>query len=197
MAVISLYLSAVDLPVHSRIGTQQQLLPGLPPGVEGAGYQYSPEGAVVEHPPVFAGKGNPLGHALVDDVHRFLGQSVHVCFPGAIIAPLDGVVEEPVGTVAVALVILGRIDAPLGCDAVRPPGRILIAECLDVVAQLGQGGGSRTAGQPGTHHNNVDVPFVGGVHQVDLVLMLGPFVGQWAGRDLGVQNSHASSALSG
>ena len=138
-----LHLAQADLALQGLVGAQQQLLAGLAPGVEGAAHQGAAEGAVVQQPAVFPGEGHALGHALVDDVHRHLGQAVDVGLPGPEVAALDRVVEQAEGAVAVVAVVLGGVDAALGGDGVGPARAVLVAEAEDFVAQLGQGGGGR------------------------------------------------------
>ena len=146
---------AVGDLLHQRlVGAEQELLAGLAPGVEGAGDLGAAEGAVVEQAAVLAGEGHALGDALVDDVDRDLGEAVDVGLAGAVVAALHRVVEEPVDAVAVVLVVLGRVDAALGGDGVRPPGRVVVADDLDVVALLAEGGGSRGAGEAGAHDDD-------------------------------------------
>ena len=110
-----------DLPLQGLVGADQQLLAGLAAGVEGARHLHAAEGAVVEQAAVLAGERDALGHALVDDLHADLGQPVDVGLPGAEVAALHRVVEQPVDRVAVVAVVLGRVDAALGGDRVRPP----------------------------------------------------------------------------
>src|SRR5690606_41788945 len=57
----------------------------------------------------------------LDDVRGDLGEAVDVRLAGAEVAALDRVVEEAEDAVAVVLVVLGRVDAALGRDGVRPP----------------------------------------------------------------------------
>ena len=127
----------------------QQLLAGLAAGVEGARDLHAAEGAVVEQAAVLAGERHALGDALVDDVDADLGQPVDVGLARAVVAALDGVVEEPVDRVAVALVVLGRVDAALGGDRVRAARGVLVAEGLHDVARLAQrrGGARRRPGR--------------------------------------------------
>lgn len=77
---------------------------------------------------VFAGEGDALGDALVDDVHADLGEAVDVRLAGAEVAALDRVVEEVEDAVAVILVVLRRVDAALGRDGVGAAGAVLEAE---------------------------------------------------------------------
>ncbi len=176
-----------DLPAESRVGAQQQLLAGGSPRVKGAGDLSPAEGAVGKHPAVFPGKGNPLGHALVDDVHADLGQPVDVCLAGAEIPALDGVMKKTPDAVAVVLVILGGVDPSLGRDGMRAARAVMETERLHPVAQFGERGGRRGPGQPGTDHDHLVLPLVGGVHQPDGGLEVFPLVGQRAGRNAGVQ----------
>ena len=115
-----LHLAGGHLAHQGAVGAEQQLLAGLAPGVEGARHLGAAEGAVGEQPAVLAGKGNPLGHALVDDVVAHLGQAVDVGLPGPKVPALDGVVEQAPDAVAVVGVVLGGVDAALGGDAVGP-----------------------------------------------------------------------------
>src|SRR5690606_21731162 len=98
-----------------------------------------------------------LRHALIDDVRGDLGEAVDVRLAGAEVAALDRVVEEAEDAVAVVLVVLGRVDAALGRDGVRPPRAVLIAEAVDVVALLRQGGGGGGTGQTATDHDDAEL----------------------------------------
>ena len=146
-----------DLVHHLLVGAEQQLLAGLAPGVERAGHLGAAEAAVVEQAAVLAGERHALGDGLVDDVHRLLGQAVHVRLAAAEVAALDRVVEEAEDRVAVALVVLGGVDAALGGDRVRPAGAVVVGEDLDVVALLAQRGGGRGAGQAGADDDDVEL----------------------------------------
>jgi hypothetical protein len=67
-----------------------------------------------------------------------LGEAVDVGLAGAEVAALDGVVEQPVDAVAVVLVVLRRVDAALRGDRVGAARAVLVAERLDVVAELAE-----------------------------------------------------------
>src|SRR5262249_9796315 len=138
-----------DLPAESLVGAQEELLAGLPATVKSARHLGAAKGAIGQQPAVLAGKGDALGDALVDDVDRDLGQAVDVGLARAEVTALDGVVEEPAAAVAVVLVVLGGVDAALGGDRVGPPRAVLETKTLHVIAQLGQRGGGRAAGQAG------------------------------------------------
>jgi hypothetical protein len=76
-----------NLSLERLVGAEKELLPRLPPGVEGAGDLGAAEGAVGEQSAVLPGEGDALGHRLVDDVQRELGQPVDVRLPGAEVPP--------------------------------------------------------------------------------------------------------------
>ena len=99
-----------------------------------------------------------------------LGQPVDVGLARAVVAALDGVVEEPVDRVAVALVVLGRVDAALGGDRVRAARGVLVAERLHHVAGLAERGRGRGAGQAGADDDDREPAAVGRVGDPGLEL---------------------------
>src|SRR5690606_4565427 len=139
------------------------------------------EGTVFEQAAVLTGERDALGDALVDDVRADLGQPVDVVLARAVVAALDGVVEEAVRGVAVLLVVLGRVDAALGSDRVGTARGVLVAEGLHVVAGLAERGSSGAAGQAGADDDDVELAAVGGVDQAVLELAVGPAVLDRAG----------------
>ena len=175
-----------DLPLQRLVGADEELLAGLAAGVEGAGHLHAAEGAVVEQAAVLAGERDALRDALVDDVDADLGQAVHVRLARAVVAALDGVVEQPVDRVAVALVVLGRVDAALGGDRVGPARGVLVEERLHRVAGLAHGGRGRGAGEPGADDDDAQLASVGRVDQAGVELAVGPAHLDGAGRRLGV-----------
>ena len=118
---------------------------------------------------------------------RHLGQAIDVGLPGPEVAALDGVVKQPPDAVAVVAIILGGIDAALGRDAVGPPGAVLDAEGLDVVAQFRQGGRGGAAGQAGAHHDDLELSLVGRVDQLQVETMSVPLRFQGSARNLGIK----------
>ena len=134
----SLHVAEADLAGELLVGAEQQLLAGLAPGVERAAHLGAAEAAVVEQAAVLAGERHALGHHLVDDVDAHLGEAVDVGLAGAEVAALDRVVEEAVDGVAVALVVLGRVDAALRGDRVGTARRVVEGERVDLVAELGR-----------------------------------------------------------
>ena len=115
------HVAEADLARQLLVGTEEQLLTGLPAGVERAAHLRPAEAAVVEQAAVLAGERHALGDHLVDDVDRQLGEAMHVGLAAAEVAALDRVVEQAVDRVAVALVVLRRVDAALGGDRVGAP----------------------------------------------------------------------------
>ena len=142
-AVVQLDVAEADLAGELLVDAEQQLLAGLAACVERAGHLGAAERAVVEQAAVLAGEGHALGGALVDDVHRLLGQPVDVGLTAAEVAALDRVVEEALDRVAVVVVVLGGVDAALGGDRVGPARRVVEGEHLHLVAQLGERGRGR------------------------------------------------------
>ena len=182
VAGVGLHRAGGDLALEGLVGADQQLLAGLAAGVEGAGDLDAAEGAVVEQAAVLAGEGDALRDALVDDVPAHLGQAVDVGLARAVVAALDGVVEEPVDRVAVALVVLGGVDAALGGDRVRATRGVLVAEGLHDVAGLAQRRGGRGAGEAGADHDDREPAPVGRVGDPGLELAgVPPLVDRAAG----------------
>ena len=175
------------LPHQRLVGAEEQLLAGLPAGIERAGNQRAAEGAVGQRAAILAGEGHTLGDALVDDVVADLGEAVHVGLAGAEVAALDRVVEEAEDAIAIVLVGLGGVDAALGGDAVGAPGAVLEAKTLDVVAELGEGGRGRAAGQAGSYHDDAVFPLVGRADQLHVELAFVPGLLNGTGGDSGIQ----------
>ncbi len=183
---VQLDVACGDLPGQCLVGAQEQLLPRLAAGVEGAGDLDAAEGAVVQEAAVLPGEGDALRHALVDDLDGDLGEPVDVGLAGAEVAALDGVVEEAVDRVSVVAVVLRRVDAALRGDRVRPAGRVLEAELDDVIALFGQRGAGRTAGQAGADDDDGVLAAVGRVDQSGLEAAGVPALGDGTLGRLGV-----------
>ena len=188
--------AGVHLVHHLLVGAEQELLAGLAPGVERAAHLGAAEGAVVEQAAVLAGEGHALGDHLVDDVDRHLGEAVHVGLAGAEVAALHGVVEEALDGVAVALVVLRRVDPALGGDRVRPPRAVVVREDLDVVALLAERGGGAGAGQAGADDDHVELPAVVRRHQLHVELVLGPALRDRTAGDVAVEGADHVAASS-
>ena len=123
---------------QSVVRSDQQLLPRLPPGVEGSRYLRATKRSVVQHPAVLTRERDTLRHALVDDVVTDLRQPVNVGLTRPIVTALDRIVKQPPNAVAIVGIVLGGVDPTLGRNAVCPSRAVLEAETLDVVAQLGK-----------------------------------------------------------
>jgi len=179
------------------VGSEQELLAGLPARVERARDQRAPERAIGEVAAVLAGEGHALGHRVVDDAGGELGQPVHVGLARAEIPALQGVVEEPLHAVAVVLVVLGRVDPALRGHAVGPTGRVVEHEAAHAIPQLGEGGRRGGAGQARAHHEHGVMAAPGGADQGQGVPVARPARGQGAGRSArGERRRHRSHPAS-
>ena len=178
--------------VQRRVGSEQELLTGLAAGVEGSGNLRPAEGTVVEQPTVFAGEGHTLSRALIDDVHRDLGQAMHIGLAGAVIAALDGVVEEAMHRITIVLVILGSVDAALSGHRMGATRGIMEHEVVHLVAQFGQGRRGAGTSQTGADDDDLVLPLVGRIDQLGAELVFLPLVGQGAGGDLRIERGHIS-----
>ena len=116
-----------------------------------------------------------------------LGQTVDIGLAGAKIAALDGVIEQAEDGVAVALIVLGRIDAALGGDGMRTAWAVLDAETLDLIAQFGQSGGGGGAGQTAADNDDFVFPLVGRVDEFARKTACIPFFGQRSFRNFGIK----------
>ena len=130
---------AVVYLFHQRgISTEQQLLTRLTLGVECTADLHTTERTVGKHTTIFTCERHALCDALVDDVGTHLSQTVNVGLTGAVVATLDGVVEQTVNGVTVVLIVLGCIDTTLCGDRVCTTGRVLNAEVNHVEAHLAE-----------------------------------------------------------
>ena len=118
MTLVQHHGAAGNLATQGTVGSQQQLLTRLATGVEGTAHLRTTEGAVVQKAAVVAGERHALRDTLVDDVAADLGQTVDVSLAGAIVATLDGVLEQTLHAVAIVLIVLGGVDTALGGDGV-------------------------------------------------------------------------------
>ncbi len=177
-----------NLAVERAVGAKQELLAGLAFGVECTAYLSAAERTVGEEAAVFAGEGNALLHALVDDVVGNFGKTVHVGFARAEVAAFDSVVEEAVYGVAVVLIVLGSVDTALCGDGVRAAGAVLYAEVVYVEAHFAECGGCGGACEAGTYDDDVEVALVGGVYKVLVGFVVGPFLSDRTFRNLGVDS---------
>ena len=176
----------LDLTVQRGVGAKEELLAGLAFGVECTRYLRAAEGAVGQEAAVLTGERHALSHALVDDVVRYLGQTVNVGFARTEVAAFHGVVEETVNGVAVVLVVLCGVDTALSGDGVRAAGGILDAEVIYVETHLAEGGGCGGACETRTYHDDVEVALVGGVDEFLVGFIVGPLLSDGTFGDFGV-----------
>lgn len=174
LAGVHLDVAVVDLAHEGAVCAEEKLLSGLAAGVEGAGDLGAAEGAVGEDAGVFAGEGDALGDALVDDFDGDFGESVDVGFAGAEVAAFDGVVEEAVDGVAVVAIIFSCINPALGGDAVGTARTIEDGEGFDAVALFAEGGGGGGAGESSADDDHVIFAAVGRGDQFHLELVALP-----------------------
>jgi len=111
-----------DLTLERLVRADEQLLARLAASVESALHLHAAERAGVEQAAVLACEGHTLRDALVDDVGADFGEPIDVRLTGAVVAALDGVVEQPLRRVVVVAVVLRGVDATLGCNGVGAAG---------------------------------------------------------------------------
>ena len=113
---------------------------------------------------------------------------MHVGFASAEVTALHGIVEQTVNGVAVVLVVLGSVDTTLGGNGVCATGAILDAERLDIVTKFGEGSGSGCTGKASTNHDHGELTLVGGVHELEFELVLGPLFFDGTTGDFRIKN---------
>ena len=175
-ARVHLDVSLADLLLHGLVAAKQKLLPGLTAAVECALQLGSSERAVVQETAVFTSERHTLCYALVDDVAGNLGEAVYIGLSGAEIATLHRIVEKAVDGVTIVLVVVCSVDTALCRDGVSATRGILVAEALDVVAQLGQCSGGGTTGESAAHDENGIFAAVVGIDELSLALVFGPLL---------------------
>src|ERR1700722_14545149 len=99
-----------DLMGESLVGAQQQRLAGLASSVKSSRYLRPTKRTIGQHPAVFPGKRDSLGHALVNDIHADFGQSIDIRFSGTEIATFDRVVKQAINPITVVLIILSGVN---------------------------------------------------------------------------------------
>jgi hypothetical protein len=177
-----------DLAAKGLIRAEEQLLSGLTAGVKRARDLRAAKGTIGQESAIFPREWHSLRDALVDNVHTDLRQSVNIRFARAEITALNCVVEKPVNTVAVVLIILGGVDAALGGNAVGAARAVLKTETLHVIAEFRERSGGGSAGQTAADNEDIEFAFVGRVHQLQIELMFLPLAFERAGRGFGVEN---------
>ena len=181
------HATRTDLSRQLLIRTKEQLLTRLTAGVERAAHLRTTKASVVEEPAVLTGKWDTLGNHLVDDVHRYLRQSIHVSFTRTEVATFDGVGEQTRHAVAVPLIIFGRIDSALSSNGVRASCRVVEGEGINLIPEFSKRCRSRGTGQTRTNDDHLELAFVVGVDQLGVRLERVPLVGQCACGHLGIE----------
>ena len=108
-----------NLASHLLVCTNQQLLAGLTAGIERAAYLCATKAAIIEQSAVFTSEWNTLSNHLVDDVNRYLSQTMHVRFTRTKVTTLNGVLEQTINAVTVTLIILCSVNSTLCRNGVR------------------------------------------------------------------------------
>ena len=142
-------LIAADLFVE-RV---EQLLAGGGAGKGGAVIECAAEAPEVEQPLWRAVKRHAHAVKQVDDGWRGLAHGLDRGLVGQEVAAIDGVIEVLVGGVALALQILGRVDAALRAYRVRPLDRDNRKQ-VNGAAGLGDLDDRREARQPSANHDD-------------------------------------------
>ena len=184
VAGVALNRAVSDLLVQSCVSTEQQLLTGLTTSIERTRYLSTTERTVSQQTAVLTSERYALSYALVDNCVRHLSQTINVSLTCAVVATLDGVVEQTINRVVVVLVVLSGIDTTLSCDRVSAAGRVLNAEYLHVVTHLTERSSSRCATQTGTYNDDVELTLICGANHLDSSLMIAPLFGQSASGNL-------------
>ena len=182
-----LHGAEANLAAKRLISAQQELLTGLAAGIKRARHLRAAEGTIVQIAAVFAGKRHALRDALVDDVHTHLRQTIDIGFARPEVAAFDRVVEKPVNAVTVVFVVLRGVNPALRGDAMSAAGTVLKAEAFYVVTKLSQRGCCGRARESGADDDDIELPLVRRVDQLQLELVLVPLLRQRSGGDFGVQ----------
>src|SRR5215217_4556459 len=183
-------LAPLDLPAERRIRTEQQLLPGLSAAVKGARHLHAPERPVRQLTAIFPGEGHAERDALIDNLGANLREPIHVRFAGAEVPPFDGVIKQARNTIAVVLIVLGRIDSPLCGNAMRPTRTVLDAKAIHLVAELCQGRGGARSGKPASHHKDAEPALIVGADQLFAEPVTIPLGFQGSGRNFRIEGDH-------
>ena len=165
---------------HLLVCADEQLLASLTARIKRAAYLRAAETAVVQLAAVLAGKWNTLSNHLVDDVDRNLCQAMHVCLARAEVAALDGVLEQAVDAVAVALIVLCGVNAALGRNGVCASWRVVERKRVNLITQFGKRCGSGCTCKAGANHDDLELSLVVRVYQLGICLVVIPLVGKRA-----------------
>ena len=168
----------------------------MPARVKGPRNLCPAERAIGEQSPILSGERHSLRYTLIDDVYAQLGEAIDIAFTRAEVSAFDGIVEKPIDTVAVVLIILGGVDPTLRGDAVCAAWGILKAEALYFVAQLAHRRRRRCTRQARAHHDDGVFPLVGWIHQLHFEAVPVPLLRQRTAWDVRIEvERHRTSPL--
>jgi len=128
----------IHLTHEPLIGTQQELLSGLPSGIERPGHLDPSERSVAQISAIFAREWHALCHRLVDQVSTAFGQPVNICLPRPKISTFNRIVEHTKNRVAIVLVVLAGVDSPLRRNRVSASRGVMKTKTDNVIAQLSE-----------------------------------------------------------
>ena len=151
--------SQLHLAHQCLVSPIEQLLAGLTAGIEGAAHQGPAEAAGGQAAAVFTRERHPLGDALIDDAAADLRQPLATGFPGAEVSSFKSVSEQAADTVAIHGHWPCGIDTALSGHRMSSPWAVVEAEHRDPIALLGQGCCSGGTGEPGAHHQHIQLAF--------------------------------------
>jgi len=163
-AIEQSHTTQTNLARQLLICAEQQLLASLTARIERAAHLRTAERPIVKQTAIFARERHALRHHLVDDVHRNLSQAIHIGFTRAEVAALDRVGEQAVHAVAVAPIVLRRIDAALCRNRVRTTWRVVERERINLIAEFGKGRRRRRPSQSCTDDDDLELALVVWVH---------------------------------
>jgi hypothetical protein len=133
---MQLYCSGPYLPGQCPICPEEKLLSGLSACIKSTGNLSAAKRTVIKVSGVISCKGDSLGNTLINYVVAYLCKAVNVCLSGPEVASFYRVIEKAEDTVAVVGIVLCRINAALRRNAVSAARTVLVAECLNIVAEL-------------------------------------------------------------
>src|SRR3954452_13076455 len=101
---------------------------------------------------------------------------MYIGFTRAVVTTLYGIIKQAKNTIAVILIILCSINAPLRRNRVSTPRGILVAKRFYLVAQFTQRCCCAGACKPSTYNDNFQFTLIGWVHQFTMSFVICPFL---------------------
>ena len=83
---------------------------------------------------IFTRKRNALSDAVINNLAADLRKPIYVCFARAVVAAFDRVVKQAPNAIAIAWIVLGRVDTALSRNAMGAARGVLNAKTFDAVA---------------------------------------------------------------